>query len=155
MTSSRQTTHLNLPSFRDKFNENYVIGAEETRCRKFNPQNLFLTVLRLISGKNDEGYFHALARTWSIISNLTKAPRKSALSQIRKRISFEFFKEHSDKIIEAYEPFRRTWRGLHIYATDGDQYELPRSGDILEYIVSVARQIFLHGHLTSLIRFRI
>ena len=55
------------------------------------------------------------------------------MTQIRKRISFEFFKEQSDKIIETYEPFRRTWHGLHIYATDGDQYELPRSDDILDH----------------------
>jgi len=59
-------------------------------------------------------------------------PAKSALSQKRGRISFEFFKEQTDDVINIYEPHRRTWRGLHVYATDGDQYELPRTADILD-----------------------
>lgn len=46
-------------------------------------------------------------------------------------MSFEFFKLQSDILISSYEPHRRTWKGLHVYATDGDQYELPRSNDIL------------------------
>lgn len=58
-------------------------------------------------------------------------PAKSALSQKRGRISFEFFKEQADDVIMKYEPHRRTWRGLRVYATDGDQYELPRTEDIL------------------------
>jgi len=59
-------------------------------------------------------------------------PAKSALSQKRGRISFEFFKEASDNVISNYEQHRRTWRGLRVYATDGDQYELPRTEDILK-----------------------
>lgn len=58
-------------------------------------------------------------------------PAKSALSQKRGRISFEFFKEQADDVIVKYEPHRRTWRGLRVYATDGDQYELHRTEDIL------------------------
>ncbi len=34
-------------------------------------------------------------------------------------------------MITKYEPHRRTWRGLRVYGTDGDQYELPRTDDIL------------------------
>ncbi|MBK8203545.1 MAG: transposase [Bdellovibrionales bacterium] len=58
-------------------------------------------------------------------------PAKSALSKKRGRVSFEFFKEQVDDVIMKYEPHCRTWRGLRVYATDGDQYELPRTEDIL------------------------
>ena len=47
------------------------------------------------------------------------------------RISFEFFKDQAEAVVESYEPHRRTWRDLRVYATDGDQYELPRTEDIL------------------------
>jgi hypothetical protein len=88
--------------------------------------------VNLVGGKNEEGYFHALSKTWDIESDLTKMPAKSALSQKRGRVSFEFFKEQTDGVVKEFEPHRRTWRGLHVYATDGDQYELPRTEDILE-----------------------
>ena len=89
-------------------------------------------MVHLVGGKNDEGYFHALSRTWDIESDLADMPAKSALSQKRGRISFEFFKEQTDDLITKYEPHRRTWRDLRVYATDGDQYELPRTEDILD-----------------------
>jgi|GEM_PF-5050808 len=66
-----------------------------------------------------------------MLSDLKNAPVKSTFSKIRKRISFEFFKEQFDQLILCYEPERCTWRGLRVYATDGDQYELPRSEELL------------------------
>ncbi len=60
-------------------------------------------------------------------------PTKSALSKKRGRISFKFFKEALDEVVDIYEPHRRTWRGLRVYGTDGDQYELPRTEDILSH----------------------
>jgi len=89
-------------------------------------------VLNLVGGTNGEGYFHALFKTWDVASNATQMPAKSALSKKRGRIHFNFFKEFTDQIINSYEPHRRTWKGLHVYATDGDQYELPRTQDVLE-----------------------
>ncbi len=88
-------------------------------------------MLNLVGGKSGEGYLHALSRSWDIESDLRKAPVKSALSKKRSRVSFEFFKSHLDQVTNEYEPHRRTWRGLHLYATDGDQYELPRTDDVL------------------------
>lgn len=88
--------------------------------------------MNLVGGKNGEGYLHALSRTWDVESDMTEMPAKSALSKKRGRISFEFFKEQSDEVVKLYEAHRRTWRGLRVYATDGDQYELPRTKDILE-----------------------
>ena len=88
-------------------------------------------MINLVGGKNGEGYLHALSRTWDVESDMEDMPVKSALSKKRTRISFEFFKDQSDDVVRLYEPHRRTWRGLHVYATDGDQYELPRTEDIL------------------------
>lgn len=100
--------------------------------RKFTPQKLFLAVLNLISGAKNEGYFHALKDTWDIDGDLKDMPAKSALSKKRGRVSFGFFKDELDSAITGYEPHRRTWKGMHVYGTDGDQYELPRTEDILD-----------------------
>jgi hypothetical protein len=121
-----------LPSFDNKFNKKFIVGSEKTRCRKFDPQSFFLTIVHLVSGRNSEGYFHALSWTWDIFSDLVNAPVKSALTKMRSRISFDFFKSEVDSLLDDYEPHRRTWRGLRVYATDGDQYELPRSKDLLQ-----------------------
>jgi len=121
-----------LPSFDKKFNHQFLIGSEKTRLRKFDLKSFFISVLHLVQGKNNEGYFHALAWTWDILSDLTQAPVKSAFAKIRQRVSFKFFKTHFDELIESYQSSHLTWRGLRVYAIDGDMYELPRTKDILE-----------------------
>lgn len=90
-------------------------------------------MLQLVGGKNGEGYLHALSRTWDLFASLKQMPVKSALARVRKRISFEFFKDQFDQIINEYECHRRTWRGPRVYASDGDRYELPRSEDLLSH----------------------
>lgn len=62
---------------------------------------------------------------------MANVPFKSALSQFRSRISFTFFREQFESLIESYEPDRKTWRGLRVYGTDGDQFQLPASEDVL------------------------
>jgi IS4 transposase len=101
--------------------------------RKFTPQKFFLSILNLVSGANNEGYFHALKDTWDIDGDLKDMPVKGALTKKRKRVSFEFFRDEFDAAIEGYEPHRRTWKGLRVYGTDGDQHELPRTEDILAH----------------------
>lgn len=86
----------------------------------------------MVGGKNGEGYFHALYKTWDIESDATKMPAKSALTKKRGRISYTFVEDIMNETIESYESQRRTWRGLRVYATDGDQYELLRTKDILK-----------------------
>jgi hypothetical protein len=100
--------------------------------RKFTPQKLFVAVLNLVGGANGEGYLHALKNTWDIDGDLKDMPAKSALTQKRGRVSFDFFKEAFDSALSSYELQRRTWKGLRVYGTDGDQYELPCSEDILD-----------------------
>lgn len=85
-----------------------------------------------MGGKNFEGYLHALSRAWDTDSDLGKMPVKSALTKVRGRVSFEFFKDQFEECVAAYEAHRRTWRGLRVYATDGDRYDLPRTEDVLK-----------------------
>lgn len=120
-----------MPSFDKKFNHQFLIGSEKTRLRKFDPKSFFISILHLVQGKNNEGYFHALAWTWDILSDLTQAPVKSAFAKVRKRVSFNFFKTLFDELIDSHQSSPLTWRGLRVYAIDGDMYELPRTLDVL------------------------
>lgn len=79
----------------------------------------------------NSGYTKCLNAVWASFDSALRAPFKSALTKIRNRISFLFFKEQFDSLLIAFEPLRKTWRGLRIYATDGDQLALPASEDVL------------------------
>ena len=59
-------------------------------------------------------------------------PTKWALTKIRQRISFKFFRDILFGQIENFESKVRTYRGLKIYAVDGLQVHLPRTEDIIE-----------------------
>lgn len=83
-------------------------------------------MLHLCSGKNKEGYLHALFKAFAV----TTAPVKSSLSKCRRKISYLFF---ADLLNELLSSFRRpTWRGLYIYASDGFEVALPRTEAILD-----------------------
>lgn len=84
-----------------------------------------MTLLHLCSGKNKEGYLHALFKTFDI----TEAPVKSSLSKVRRKISSLFFADLLDHLLQSIK--RPTWRGLHIYATDGFEVAIPRSDSVL------------------------
>lgn len=80
----------------------------------------------LCSGKNKEGYLHALIQSFE----LSWMPVKSSLSKYRNKISFLFFKEILFNLLNSFN--RPKWRGLHLYATDGFEMTLPRTQDIVE-----------------------
>jgi hypothetical protein len=107
-----------------------LLGSKENRSRKFSPLRLFHTVIQLVSGKNSEGYLHALFKAFA--EEHVEAPVKSALCKMRKRISFNFFKDSLFNLLLQYEPRRRTWNNLRIYATDGLHLLLPRTPELLE-----------------------
>jgi hypothetical protein len=91
-------------------------------------------VVRLVAGRNQEGYDHALTRTWEDLGRAEEdAPVKSALSQARQRVSFRFFRDLFEEQMLSFEAERPTYKGLHIYAVDGDQLSLPASADILAH----------------------
>lgn len=89
-------------------------------------------MVHLVSGKNHEGYMRVLLRTWlSLRRPVAEMPAKSALTQIRSRVSYQFFEDTFKKQIADFEALRPKYRGFHIYAIDGDQMTLPQSPDIL------------------------
>ena len=59
-------------------------------------------------------------------------PVKSALSQIRGRVSFEFFEDKFKEQNELSKTKRKTWEGLYVYGTDGIELILPRTDDICD-----------------------
>jgi hypothetical protein len=86
--------------------------------------------VQLIGGKNSEGYFHALEQVYEGESIANPSP--SALSQMRKRVSFRFFRDAFENSVEQAEEFARTFRGKRIYAMDGFELNLPRTADVLK-----------------------
>ncbi len=54
-------------------------------------------------------------------------PAKSSLSRYRNKISKLFFKDILQELLNSFK--RPTWRGYHIYATDGFELVLPNAGD--------------------------
>jgi hypothetical protein len=118
-----------------RFNEKHATAKNNlTRLRKFNPQNFFLSVLELAAATNFEGFDFALRKTWENLNlPLTETPLKSSLSDVRKKVSYEFFKEIFEDHLKALEKRRKLYRGFHVYAVDGDQLELPASKDVLEH----------------------
>lgn len=60
-------------------------------------------------------------------------PHKSGLSQMRTRVSFQFFIHALTKLLAGAQDLRRTFRGYHVYAIDGFQAVLPRTADVLKH----------------------
>lgn len=122
----------NVLCFESHFQAKYLIGKKKTRSRIFTPKNLFLTLSELVSGANKNGYTAAILHSLGQVIKFSDLPVKSALSQIRSRISFKFFK---DKFIEQNERSKaklKTWNGLHVYAIDGIQLTLPFTDSIIK-----------------------
>jgi hypothetical protein len=94
--------------------------------------NLFCTMLQLVGNTNKQGFISALFSVWSDLYNLDTMPVKSALTKMRLRISFEFFKDIFDDLIRSSESSRRSWKGCRIYASDGDNVRLPAGKDIIK-----------------------
>ena len=57
-------------------------------------------------------------------------PNKSSLCRLRQKISFKFFKEQFDNLIQDFESSRKSWCGLKVYAIDGKQLTLPASKEL-------------------------
>ena len=83
-------------------------------------------MIALIGGANAEGYTHALMKVWNGRLGLDQMPSKSALSRMRKRISYHFFKDQFEKLIKKADAHRLTYLGLRIYAIDGQMLTTPQ-----------------------------
>lgn len=121
----------NVLRFPSHFQEKYLIGKKKTRSRIFTPQNLFLTLAELVSGTNNNGYTTAILNSLGQVMKFSGLPVKSALSQIRSRISFKFFQDKFYEQNELSKAKLKTWKGLYVYAIDGIQLTLPRTEDII------------------------
>ena len=74
---------------------------------------------------------HALLKAFRG-EDVDSTPVKSAFYKVRRRISFKFFKDIFTVLLLSYEDKRATWNGLHVYAIDGLQLNLPRTTELLE-----------------------
>jgi len=89
-------------------------------------------VVHLVAGTNAQGYPTALRKAWRDLGlEVADAPAKSSLSEARGKLSYTFFERAFRQQLRGFEERRSTYRGLRIYAIDGDQLELPLSDDIL------------------------
>ena len=52
------------------------------------------------------------------------------MTQVRDRISYEFFKDIFEKLLHDFEDLRCSYQGLKIYAVDGLELHLPRTKDL-------------------------
>lgn len=62
---------------------------------------------------------------------IEELPSKSALSQFRGRINYQFFEDRFMDHVQRSKPKRKTWNGLYVYAIDGIQLTIPRTDDIV------------------------
>jgi hypothetical protein len=85
-----------------------------------------------VSGSNNCGYHSAIFNSLSYFLKVVNLPVKSALSQIRQRISFRFFQDQFYNLNIKNNLKRKTWNGLYVYAVDGLQLTLPKSDDIIK-----------------------
>jgi hypothetical protein len=128
------TDFSKLPNFSKTFQSKSLIGKRKTRSRKFTPKLLFHTVLELVAGTNKEGFASALLKSFDFRGKkgTSVPPTKGALSKIRARISFKFFRDHLFRLLLRFEPYRLMFQGLRIYAIDGFELTLPRSKGVLK-----------------------
>ena len=99
--------------------------------RKFGPKTLFASVVNLVSSTNNDGYSSALRRSWQQIGQrFSQTPVKSSLAEVREKVSSDFFKDIFQKDLKSSK--RLTYRGMYIYAADGDVLDLPSSEDVLD-----------------------
>jgi hypothetical protein len=81
-----------------------------------------------VAGSNRSGYYAALLESFEG----EKLPDKGALSHARSRVSHTFFQEILSTLLAKLESSRRQFKGLRIYAIDGQQLTLPRTADIVK-----------------------
>lgn len=119
----------------EKFNNEHKTletQGKHQRSRKFTPKSFLWTMVALISGRGGEGYHHAIVKVFGEkIMGLFFAPSKAALSKFRKKISYKFFQDLFNRLIETFNQHRPRFKGLIIYAIDGQQLTLPRTVDIV------------------------
>lgn len=92
-----------------------------------------LSLIHLIAAPELQSYVYGIKRAWSDLGlDVTEMPVKSSLSERRQEVSYRFYLDaHADQVRAVGGQLPR-FRGLKIFAVDGDQLELPAEQDILD-----------------------
>jgi hypothetical protein len=154
--SNRPPSVFKLPNFTRKFQAKDSSKSKKgaSRHRKFTPENFFHTIVQLVGGANLEGYDHALLKAFGFVKKVKSIPNKSSLCRKRQKVTYKFFATKFKKLIGDFEPLRQTFKGLRIYAIDGQQMTLPRTKDVVDHdfngrAVSKYRESYLpRGYFT-------
>lgn len=85
-----------------------------------------------MGGTNFEGYDISLDQAFSEMEGQQCPPTKSALSQFRRSVSFEFFRDLFETLVAGWHAERATWKGYHFTAIDGDRCFLPCTESVLK-----------------------
>jgi hypothetical protein len=89
-------------------------------------------MLHLIMGTNKEGHDIALDRVVETCLDIRGQPTKGALSLRKSRISSDFSKENFEYAVTKYQKKCLKYKGVQFLAMDGDQYNLPRTAELLK-----------------------
>jgi Transposase DDE domain len=74
----------------------------------------------------------SLQKSWQDLGlDFQQTPAKSSLSEARSKVCHSFFKDIYEADLLRLNQARKTYRGFHIYAVDGDDLNLPCSNRIL------------------------
>ena len=93
-----------------------------------------LSLIHLIAAPKLQGYVFGLKHAWGDLGlDVTEMPVKSALCEARQDISFRYYQDAYRDQVEAVSVQLPRFRGFKIFATDGDQLELPASQDVLDH----------------------
>jgi hypothetical protein len=88
-------------------------------------------MIQLIGGANEEGYSHALMKVFSR-GRASRIPNRSSLCRMRQKVSAQFFRDVLQGLLDRTSAHRKTWRGLYVYAIDGQMWTLPRTKELLK-----------------------
>ena len=100
------------------------------RQRLFTNKSFFLSMLHLVCDSEKSSTYLALLKAFTIEAGRS-FPSKSAFCQLRKKISFHYFKDAFDKICAITCTVTSKWQNLQVVAIDGMQLQLPRTKELI------------------------
>lgn len=93
-----------------------------------------LSLIHLVAAPKLQGYVFALKHAWSDLGmDVTEMPVKSSLSERRQEVSYRLYQDAFTDQTQAVRDRLPRFRGLKIFAVDGDQLELPAAQDIVDH----------------------
>jgi hypothetical protein len=110
------------------FQQRYATSPEKKIRPKpqLTAERFNLSMMQLVASMNGEGYDHALTEVFGD----DEPPYRASLSKARASVSWTFFRDALQKVIDFVDDKRTTFGGLKVYAMDGHQLVLPYTKDI-------------------------